>query len=79
MTLYHIRMPRAFDIENFTVTPQVGGIAYEVLERNTGMSFFVQDDSARQLETDSAEFTNLDVLREYMATLGQLSARPVAS
>ena len=72
MTLYHIRMSRpTFHVGPFAIEPQAGGNAYVVTDTRTGASFFSQDDSAQQLEADSNGFENLDVLSEYMATLGE--------
>ena len=46
------------------------GWAYEVTCQTTNASFFVQDDAALQLQTDSANFTNEDALAQYIEALG---------
>jgi hypothetical protein len=47
------------------------GWAYNVTCQKTGESFFVQDDSATQLEKDSDYFECTNVLEQYMEALGQ--------
>lgn len=47
------------------------GWAYSVTCQRTGENFFVQDDSADQLQQDTHNFDNTDVLSDYMEALGE--------
>ena len=53
----------------FHIISYGNGWAYTVTCQTTGDDFFVQDDSAAQLQEDTADFTDEDVLEEYMAAL----------
>jgi len=55
----------------FHVVSHGNGWAYEVTCQTTGESFFVQDDAASQLQEDTADFTNEDLLSEYLAAIGE--------
>ena len=56
---------------HYLVTSYGNGWAYEVEDRDTGDAFFVQDDDAQTLQTNSNNFDNEDTLAEYMAVLGE--------
>lgn len=56
---------------HYLVTSYGNGWAYEVEDRDTGDAFFVQDDDAQTLQTDSANFENEDTLAMYMALIGE--------
>lgn len=53
----------------FHVESYGNGWAYTVTCQTTGDNFFVQDESAAQLQDESADFTDENVLSEYMAAL----------
>jgi hypothetical protein len=55
----------------FHVTTHGNGWAYTVTDQGTGESFFVQDDSADQLQKDSNDFEDEDILAQYMEALGE--------
>ena len=59
-----------FSTENYTVESYGNGWAYSVTCRHTGNSFFVQDDSATQLQSDTSDFSDEYSINEYMDTLG---------
>lgn len=47
------------------------GWAYTITDQETGADFFVQDDSAAQLQKDTNDFENESVIADYMDTLGE--------
>jgi hypothetical protein len=47
------------------------GWAYEVTHRESGESFWVQDHDAEQLQRDTDDFTQEDILSEYFEALGE--------
>lgn len=53
----------------FHITSHGNGWAYTVTCQTTGEDFFVQDESAAQLQEDTGDFTDEDTLAEYMAAL----------
>ncbi len=60
-----------FNTENYTIESYGNGWAYCVTCRHTGASFFVQDDSAIQLQADTSDFADEYSLNEYMDALGE--------
>ena len=50
----------------FYVQSYGNGWAYRVTSQKTGESFSVQDDAATTLQAESEDFTNEDVLDQYM-------------
>ncbi len=50
----------------FSVTSHGNGWAYEVTERSTGDSFWVQDHDADQLQADTNDFEWTEPLFEYL-------------
>lgn len=59
-----------FNTEKYTIESFDNGWAYCVTCRYTGDSFFVQDDSASQLQNDTSDFENEYAINEYMEMLG---------
>lgn len=57
--------------ERYDVVEFGHGTAYTVREVVSGLSFFVQDSDAIQLKRDSANFTNVRVLDDYIDTIGE--------
>lgn len=55
----------------FHVQEYGNGWAYTVTDQETGDSFFVQDDAAAQLQHESDDFTDEEVLGNYMDGLGE--------
>ena len=53
----------------YHITSHGNGWAYEVTEQATGDNLWFQDDDAANLQTESADFTNTDVLRTYFECL----------
>jgi hypothetical protein len=47
------------------------GWAYTVTDQTTNESFFVQDEAADTLQTESDDFANEDVLAQYMEAMGE--------
>jgi hypothetical protein len=56
---------------HYLITSYGNGWAYEVEDRDTGDAFFVQDDAAQTLQTDTNNFENEDTIAEYMAVHGE--------
>jgi hypothetical protein len=55
----------------FHVVSHGNGWAYEITCQATGESFSVQDDAASQLQEDTADFANEDLLSQYLAAFNE--------
>lgn len=55
----------------YHVTEYGNGWAYTVTDQETGDSFSVQDDAAAQLQHESDDFCDEEVLGNYMDGLGE--------
>lgn len=55
----------------FHVQEHGNGWAYTVTDQETGDSFFVQDEDAAQLQHESDDFCDEEVLGNYMDGLGE--------
>ena len=55
----------------YLVTSYGNGWAYSITDQETGEEFFVQDDSAAQLQADTDNFENEHVLADYMDAIGE--------
>ena len=53
----------------YSVISHGNGWAYEITDNETGDSLWFQDDSATQLQTDTNNFENEDMLSEYFGNL----------
>ena len=55
----------------YTIRSYGNGWAYTITDQETGEEFFVQDDSAAQLQADTDNFENEHVLADYMEAIGE--------
>jgi len=55
--------------DRYSVISHGNGWAYEIIDNETGDSLWFQDDSAIQLQADTNNFENEDMLSEYFGNL----------
>ena len=53
----------------YLITSHGNGWAYEVTDQETGQSLWFQDDDATQLQKETDDFENTEILDEYFACI----------
>ena len=53
----------------YLITSHGNGWAYEVTDQETGHSLWFQDDDAAQLQSETNDFENTDILDQYFACI----------